>query len=527
MNLCGRRRTTIAIVIALAASIPALRSVMLGAAASSLSGLDLLSKTYEQVLDADFAAAQRTLDSCVGAPPEACQVLEATALWWQIQLDPESRALDEVFLATADEAIAVTEQWTRREPDRAEAWFYAGGAYAARVQWRVLRSERLAAARDGKRIKEALERAIALDPALDDAFFGAGMYQYYAAVAPAAAKILRWLFLLPGGDRQRGLEQMERARTQGVLLRGEADYQLALVYLWYEHQPQQALDLLLALRSAYPRNPLFHKTIAEVQDVYFHDPVASLEAYRGLLTAAEQGRMNASEIAIFEARLGMATEFDALFESDRAIEQLQAMADRKAVVPYSWRARVMLALGEARDRLGYRDEAVAAYESAMAHAPADDPFDVRGRARQHMRRRPDAVTAQAYRLSVEGWRYAENRALVRAEDALSRSLQLRPADAMTRYRYGRLLTLKREERRALAEFERVIAARASAPPMVVASTYLEVGRLLERSGERPRAIQMYIQAATVFGGTSDTRAAATRALDRLRSSPSPVRSFLP
>ena len=65
------------------------------------------------------------------------------------------------------------------------------------------------------------------------------------------------------------------------------------------------------------------------------------------------------------------------------------------------------------------------------------------------------------------------------------------------------------------------------PPMVLASTYLEVGRLLERSGERPRAIQMYTRAATVFGGTSETRAAATRALDRLRSSPSSVRSFFP
>ena len=46
----------------------------------------------------------------------------------------------------------------------AEAWFYLGAAYGARVQWRVLRQEHLAAARDGKRIKEALEQALALDP---------------------------------------------------------------------------------------------------------------------------------------------------------------------------------------------------------------------------------------------------------------------------------------------------------------------------------------------------------------------------
>ena len=74
------------------------------------------------------------------------------------------------------------------------------------MQWRVLRVERLAAARDGKRIKEALERRHRARPALDDAYFGVGLYKYYADVAPAAAKFLRWLLLLPGGDRGEGLQ---------------------------------------------------------------------------------------------------------------------------------------------------------------------------------------------------------------------------------------------------------------------------------------------------------------------------------
>ena len=40
-----------------------------------------------------------------------------------------------------------------------------------------------------------------------DAHFGIGIYQYYADVAPAAAKLLRWLLLLPGGDRVKGLQR--------------------------------------------------------------------------------------------------------------------------------------------------------------------------------------------------------------------------------------------------------------------------------------------------------------------------------
>ena len=91
------------------------------------------------------------------------------------------------------------------EPNRAEAWFYLGAAYGVRAQFRVYRVERLAAARDGKRIKDALEQALALDPAMHDAEFGIGMYRYYAGVAPAIFRFLRFLLLLPGGDREGGL----------------------------------------------------------------------------------------------------------------------------------------------------------------------------------------------------------------------------------------------------------------------------------------------------------------------------------
>src|SRR5204862_3750258 len=140
--------------------------------------------------------------------------------------------------ARAAAAIAASEAWTSREPQRGEAWFYLAGAHAPLVQWRALRGQWLAAAREGGKIKTALERALALDPTLTDAYFGIGLYHYYADVAPAALKMLRWLLLLPGGDRDQGLREMLQARDGGALLRGEADYQLHWIYLWYEHQPE-------------------------------------------------------------------------------------------------------------------------------------------------------------------------------------------------------------------------------------------------------------------------------------------------
>ena len=224
-------------------------------------------------------------------------MLAATGTWWRILLDPESRALDQRFSTEVEQAIRSTEAWAVREPQNAEAHFYAASAYAARVQWRVLRDEKLAAARDGKRIKQALERSIALEPDMDDAYFGIGLYQYYADVAPAAAKVLRFLLMLPGGDKTEGMARIKRARTQGTLLKGEADYQLHILYLWYERRADLALELLESLHDRYPGNPLFAAQLADIQDRYLHDTTASLASWRALLAAARERRVHEAGLA--------------------------------------------------------------------------------------------------------------------------------------------------------------------------------------------------------------------------------------
>src|SRR6476659_2607179 len=289
------------------------------AAAQELTGTAQLRRAYDAIFDARFEDVPQLLArTCPPAPAEACQLLDAVSVWWQIQLDPASVAHDSQFQSRVDAAIDSAEAWTRREPQRAEAWFYLGGAYGARAQWRVLRRERLGAARDGKRIKEALERALALDPRLQEAYFGIGLYHYYADVAPAAAKMLRWLLLLPGGDKTEGMQEMMRARQHAELFGDEADYQLHVIYLWYEKQPQRALALLTDLRDRHPRNPLFPQLIAQVQDVYLHDLQASLRTWRSLLDAARAHRVAYSELAEMRARLGIASVLERLHHETEA-----------------------------------------------------------------------------------------------------------------------------------------------------------------------------------------------------------------
>jgi hypothetical protein len=299
-----------------------------------------VARAYDSILNADFEGLAAALPStCPPAPPVACLGLEALTIWWQIQLDPESRRLDAAFLAKANAAIAEAERMTKTEPDRAEAWFYLGAAYGVRAQFRVHRVERMAAARDGKRIKESLERALALDPGMHDAQFGIGMYRYYAAVAPAFLRFLRFLFLLPGGDREGGLRQLEHAATSGQLVRGEAQYQIHVLYLWYERKWREALVIVRDLQNRYPRNPLFRQVEAEILDVYFHDAGASLAASEHLLSLARSGSVNRPDLAATVARLNIAKQSIALQQRDRAAGVLDQLIAEQPIAPSTAIAR--------------------------------------------------------------------------------------------------------------------------------------------------------------------------------------------
>ena len=319
-------------------------------------GVDGLARAYDFILEARFDQVDAELRrACGPAPPEACDVLAATALWWRILLDPESRALD---ASSPPRSIARSGRPRRgrtRSPDEAEAWFYLGGAYARpgavagaprrEARRRARRQEHQGRARTRGRARSQPGRRVLRHRAVPGT---------YADVAPAAAKFLRFFLLLPGGDRKEGLEQMLRARNRGTAAPGgsrlPAPRHLSLVRA---ANTARALRLLAGLHERYPANPLFLARIAEIQDEYQHDITASLATWRALLAAAREQRVNAPLLSEVQARLGIAAQLEALHQTDDAIEMLQRGRSRcDPSAPYGSLPLAHLRLGEAYDRIG-------------------------------------------------------------------------------------------------------------------------------------------------------------------------------
>jgi tetratricopeptide (TPR) repeat protein len=361
------------------------------AGAAGLTSPEPLVKAYDLILEARFDDAERQLKAaCPPAPQPACGVIGAVNDYWRLLMNPEDTTADAALLQRINAAIVSTEAWVAREPKRAEAWFYLGGAYGTRVLLRGQRGQYLAAARDGKRIHDALQLAISLDPSLGDAYFGLGLYHYYAAIAPRAARILSMLMFLPGGDRAGGLKEMEQTRSRGMLLRGEADYQMHLIYLWYERQHATALRLIEGLQARYPTNPILRIRLADVQGLYVRDHHAALQTFRSMLDAARAGRIAMPALSEIYARLGIAQEAAAICDNATAVEQVNAVIALKPLSPYGALARAHYQLGLIHDRAGRRADAIAAYRHADAANPRDDQLRMREKIRVAIARAPTA-----------------------------------------------------------------------------------------------------------------------------------------
>jgi hypothetical protein len=222
------------------------------------SGLDTLYGGGFPVAAAYFAElAARDSDDL------AAVTFEASAyIWWAAALEndgyeaPRIDSLLELAIARARGAAP--------GPTR-DFWLATALGYRARQ--RDLHGHSWGAAKDGRAMRDAYARVLAVDSACSDCYLGLGIYQYGLARAGALARLVAKLIGLGSGNAERGIGYLRRAATEGDLARVEAAWVLAAVLDREARRDpaqraaleQDARETAERLAERYPGNPVFQR----------------------------------------------------------------------------------------------------------------------------------------------------------------------------------------------------------------------------------------------------------------------------
>jgi tetratricopeptide (TPR) repeat protein len=215
---------------------------------------DVVDFIYNMQFDAALQAAREFVATHPQHP--AGYFYQAAAYWqWRLIAREVSQRHDLLvrFQASMRRTIEVAEQYVAVQP--AEAAFYLGAAYGMQARMYVVEAHYLKALHAAKQGAIYLQQCIEIDPTRHDAYLGLGLYHYAVARAPALIRgLVQWLVGIKG-DRARGLQEIARARTHGILAAPEAASVLAGIYTSsHEQHYHQAHLLLQQLVQRYPNN---------------------------------------------------------------------------------------------------------------------------------------------------------------------------------------------------------------------------------------------------------------------------------
>lgn len=127
----------------------------------------------------------------------------------------------------------------------------------------VIEKKQIPAVSLTKQAENEASTLLARDPNAIDAYVALGAGHYIIGCLPGYKRAFLWFGGIHG-DRERGMEEMKKAASDGHYLRPFAKILLALAYR-REHQPDQARVLLSELTEQFPTNPRFAYELSLVQ----------------------------------------------------------------------------------------------------------------------------------------------------------------------------------------------------------------------------------------------------------------------
>jgi len=171
------------------------------------------------------------------------------------KLTPDA-AVRKAFEDRADQANRLADAALAKDPKDANALYSKTLVCGMRSNYALMIDKRDVAALSFSKQATALSKqALAINPAMFDAYLAAGVENYMLSLKFAP---LRWVLSWTGAgtNREEGIRLLRVTASQGHYLAPFARMMLAVAAI-RDNRPQEARDILTALAKEFPRNSLY------------------------------------------------------------------------------------------------------------------------------------------------------------------------------------------------------------------------------------------------------------------------------
>jgi tetratricopeptide (TPR) repeat protein len=284
------------------------------------------------------------------------------------KLNP-SPATEKRFLDEVSRSISLSEKRLKSNPNDTFALYAEGIAYGLRSNyyWVVQKSWH-DSLRDATSARKLHNRVSELDPQNVDARLVQGLHDYIVGSLPWSYRALGFLVGIHG-DKQKGISTVQDVAAHGREDRLDATILLCALYR-RENHARLAVPLVMELIQRFPRNYILRLELSQMYSMA-GDKVQALEA------VAKVAQLKASHSPGYDRVPWEKIYFQEgtiqfwYNDLDRALENMKKVAAASASDEMDLNTGVSawLRIGQIYDMKHRRQEALAAYKSAIAYAP--------------------------------------------------------------------------------------------------------------------------------------------------------------
>ena len=301
----------------------------------------------------------------------AGKFFSAMILWWKITLDKSNESYDETFEDKMEEVVDFCEDILDDDDENVDAIFFKGGALGFRGRLYALRKQWFDAALDGKEALPLVNEAYQIDPTNEDVKLGFGIYNYFAEAIPEKYSFVKAaMIFFPGGDKAKGIEQLEQASEKAKYAGIEATFFLMTLYYQFEEDYNKSFKYAEDLHNRFPDNPIFEKYVGRiyVKKGNYSKAADIFTSINDKCEAKLTGySLNLKREAIYyvannHKMKGKITEAIDCFEE---CETLSKIVDKDADETSGFLINAVLYLGMLYDQVDMRDEAMIKYNEVL------------------------------------------------------------------------------------------------------------------------------------------------------------------